>query len=384
MKKRIVLNKNLYDFYEIQIPLSVLVRNKAQKYLTSELGKRHPCFSDEFCFDAKTAIAKKGLMEKVVVMNKYKLSEFKANNPGQRLYIEENKNSVFQTGFGSLVNHPVGLLIFTVLLFFTLAGLFWLRNVPKVSSRQKVTEVQVIEKEIPTEVVQIDYINELIEVLKTNHSVITSFNYRFENPYEFLTVQVKNLYPEQLISWGDVVSCSDVVYKQGKPELELKLRFRKTRSFENTRENPVLNLFDVREFLKTQNCEIVEEGAGRIKFFSEADKALFSDFAGILEQRNLCVCDLRVLRSDQNRNEIEMKLAEGNFGFNLAYMDSYLQFFEKTEVSAEKLKKDSVVTKTEILPETLPGKKIGEVAYRDGSKLVFYKTLEGKTIKRKE
>ena len=47
------INTKDYDVYALHLPVSVLFGKKRERFLVTELGKRHPCFSDEFCFDSK-------------------------------------------------------------------------------------------------------------------------------------------------------------------------------------------------------------------------------------------------------------------------------------------------------------------------------------------
>lgn len=53
MKNENVVRKNEYDRYLIPMPFSKLLGERKKKYIFSELEKRHPCFSNKFCFDSR-------------------------------------------------------------------------------------------------------------------------------------------------------------------------------------------------------------------------------------------------------------------------------------------------------------------------------------------
>ncbi len=72
-----VVQKEEYDRYFIPLPVSCLVGKKSEKYIFSELEKRHPCFSNEFSYDSRLKISKKGFVSDVVVIRKLRLSQYR-------------------------------------------------------------------------------------------------------------------------------------------------------------------------------------------------------------------------------------------------------------------------------------------------------------------
>ena len=50
--KNNVIKKQDYERYEIVVPFSSLLGRRRKSFFSSELEKRHPCFSDEFAFDS--------------------------------------------------------------------------------------------------------------------------------------------------------------------------------------------------------------------------------------------------------------------------------------------------------------------------------------------
>ena len=84
-----MISEKDYERYKIFVPLKTFVYGRQKKYISSELEKLHPCFSDDYCFDSKFKVSKKGLYANVVVMEKLRLGEYKAEYPRADLTCQE-------------------------------------------------------------------------------------------------------------------------------------------------------------------------------------------------------------------------------------------------------------------------------------------------------
>ena len=78
-RKNQVLRED-FEKYRIHLPFSVILKGKVNKYIYSELEKRHPCFTNDCYFNSKFKFDGKGIDSDVLVMNKLKLSEYLGNN----------------------------------------------------------------------------------------------------------------------------------------------------------------------------------------------------------------------------------------------------------------------------------------------------------------
>ena len=87
---------NDYDFYTIPLPVKTLLHRQKDRYIGSQLEKLHPCFSDDCSFDSHLSLGKKGLNADVVVMQKYKVAEYKALY--KRMFVQERKHIQFFAG----------------------------------------------------------------------------------------------------------------------------------------------------------------------------------------------------------------------------------------------------------------------------------------------
>ena len=94
--KNNVIKRRDFERYEIIVPFSSLVGRRRKSFLSSELEKRHPCFSDEFAFDSGIKkISKKGMLADVLVVNKYKLAEYEQRRKfsGRGFFLERDSPS---------------------------------------------------------------------------------------------------------------------------------------------------------------------------------------------------------------------------------------------------------------------------------------------------
>ncbi|MCF0126509.1 MAG: hypothetical protein HUJ68_12300, partial [Clostridia bacterium] len=109
------LLKNDYERYVFPISLVNTVGRKKNRYITSELEQRHPCFSDNFCFDDLLKISKKGLVSDVIVIDKSKLAEyrrktkwwisfFRTEDTGRICFVSEKTKMIFIILFLVLVS----------------------------------------------------------------------------------------------------------------------------------------------------------------------------------------------------------------------------------------------------------------------------------------
>lgn len=379
MKNKLLISKDIYDFYTIPISLGVLFKNQRNSYLITELGKRHPCFSDEYCFDSQLKIKKKQIFENVVVINKFKLSELRANNPGKVISLEETGKSVFRLTKLKLLNNPLLVLAAGVLVSLSIGVVCLGRSIKSKTAETKMQQSAVVENTITEIRTNTNFLEDIFAVVESRKGTIISFDYRNEFPYEMFAICFNGIFPEDFIALGNRASFSEVSYKNGIPVMEMIYRNRLAessvqREISSIAKNPV-----VREFLQKNQCEIFGEDNGRFRFyFCGNAQLLFSGLADLLNQENVNVAGIRMGLSGSDKYEIELRLTEMESNFDMSLFAQNIKFFkgltEKNAPASYAKEKATVYW----------GEKIGEVSYLDGSKLVFYKTPEGKTIKRKE
>lgn len=87
------IKKKDLEKYEVVIPFFDIAGKRKKQFLSSELEKLHPCFSDEFAFDSGIKkISKKGMLADVLVVNKYKLAEYEQRRrfSGKGFFLERD------------------------------------------------------------------------------------------------------------------------------------------------------------------------------------------------------------------------------------------------------------------------------------------------------
>lgn len=92
MSKRQIIRRDDYELYSIKMPF--LLRKKQRNlYISRQLEKIHPRFSQRCCIDSKYYLSKKGLFASVAVMDTVTLAKYKGKQTA-RLCLEENRNRI--------------------------------------------------------------------------------------------------------------------------------------------------------------------------------------------------------------------------------------------------------------------------------------------------
>ena len=113
-----------YDFYSISVPAALIMKNKRNRFLYSELVKRHPCFSDSCSFDSKLKLTKSGFMADVVVMENFRLADYKTRNAKRPVFVTERKGAAFFAGNRMKKMVVAAAAVLCLLLVITASGLF--------------------------------------------------------------------------------------------------------------------------------------------------------------------------------------------------------------------------------------------------------------------
>ena len=398
MTEKTFVKKEFFDRYLIPLPLSKLAGNKKSKYIFSELEKRHPCFSSDFSFDSHLKVSKKGLFSDVVVIKNQKLADYK-NRFG--LTFENCKRKRFL---------PVKLK-FAVYLFFLIlllgAGFVLIKkglpkNMEENSENQTLENaVEISEKKENENLVKdFDFAGTFFDKVSVQNGELVSFFWRVDGFREVISANVKSVYPEDVTFDDENIDekISTVSYQNGKSEFSVT--FGKINLIEvsqnsvekNHNEKDDTYFSKIREFLKSEKCQIQEENFKpyTIKFRMKNFETLGKLYQ-LLEDFDKGVTSISISSDSYGNFMIEMTVNE-NFsvknGLNIGILaekarlfESGKDFFPITKASVNETKKtdDDSSSKESVLLER--GKKIGSVAYPDGRVLVFYKNKAGKILR---
>lgn len=384
VKKNTILRKD-YDFYTIQLPFFVFLKRQKNQFINAQLEKLHPGYSDEFCFKSNLKLDKKGFRTDIIVMNKFLLAEYKNRFPNKKLFLEGLRKTY--QNYEIKKNY-----IFLGILILFLLGLFFLL---KTKSETKIAEIdyQKIEENKTPIIEPKDYLNDFFNLVLKNNGKIQNFNYSQKKSSKNISAQLYNVYPEIFDDFCENSQISAVTYKNKIPFLNFNflqknfLQIKKVRSdFENT-------LKDFREILFLGNCNLISENDFLFTFKILSKKETFKilgKITNLLEKSDICISKFVFQIENDENCKIELQI-EKDFcfkdGLNLSLItqnENLFNFLQEKSVQKDKI--SSKIEKNEKITvlkksENQNGKKIGEILKKDGKKIIFYKTQEGKIIK---
>ena len=382
-----------YDYYSFPFPVKALDPVKRNKFLCSQLEKLHPCFSDDCCFDSRIKLAKNGLKADVVVMQKFRLAEYKQQNRQKAVYIEELKRIPFFTGSRNYKRISAVAGIFLLLLIAIFACLKMknktVSNVanadPDISeSLNDITDTNAEQNPFVS-------INELLDAIYLNKGKTTGFFWTVNGFSQKLLLSLKNLYPEMINQKCPGLSVSSVVYEKNIPSMSVQINSAIKASSvlpETTEVNNGL-LPELRNFLLQKNMIIIEETLKPygIKIQLENNPALFKSLFDYLAHNKLSFSSLSINPQKDNML-VSITFApvvyKNQNEFCLKLIESAEIFFVKeksgdTELQKIKVQNEKSKQKKE---SELKGSSVGKIIRTDGSIIEFYKDENGRIKQR--
>ena len=416
--KNNVIKRRDFERYEIIVPFSSLVGRRRKSFLSSELEKRHPCFSDEFTFDSKVkGLSRKGVCSDVLVMNKYKLAEYenKRRIAGTGFWIEriEGCHDGMRRGrrYFAAPKFKLSLATVYVLLLVVVTG-FCSGKIARRSWNEAlnlsvgVDESNVLAEEAVTEGVRTGLATvagtgpdrgvaggavEFFKTVSEADGRILSFYYEAGLGTQKISATVKGVYPESLEKFCEYDHGESVVYENGIPVMKVAYSWRTAPSVEGGGERGMVANADFNKSLRDAiiQCDSVlkEEKAPpyHIEFSCGLEsKLLFNQLSTLISKDKRSVTSVIVTPSGNNELRIGLTIECVSFeGFDLSLLSEYLKLF-RVEIVQENQKSQSslIPFSATKFPDTSdyssPNKKIGVIRRPDNSYVIFYKTPEGK------
>ena len=421
MQKNNVIQKRDFERYEVVIPFSHLAGKRRKQFLCSELEKMHPCFSDEFAFDSTIKkISRKGILQDVFVMNKYKLAEYERNRSvaGSGFLLETDKQGR-RLFVGKKWKLLVGVILFCLIIGLITAFFFLLSGEPKITnlvsedntmldSKFHVNE-NTSAKSLETVSSGNDEFNLTLEkdffsVVSVSKGKIFHFDWSLDQSKNVLVRKmnalVKGVYPEQLPELSKPV-VNKVIYEDGIPKMTVS--FTETFSYDGISEeesksgsNSDFNK-NFRKLLQEHNAILKEENAPpyHIEFvcddITEQEKnTLIEKLADLISEDNRYISSISINQVSNNQLRFGISIEPGNgemTGFDLGLISHQMNLFLTAVKKPESKRDKSEITVNGEVNKKKNYQKIGEIKKNDGNLYVFYKNEDGKIkniVKRKE
>ena len=377
-----------YDFYIIPFPLRALPKAQRTKYLYSELGKLHPCFSDDCCFDFHLRLEKSGLKADVVVMQKIRLAELKGPKNQRRIFIEERKYESFFSGsknaWGLIAIAALFCVVFVVLFF----GISKKKEVAEVSEQEiflsDEKKLNQIEPEYSC------FVKDFFEQLDKTGGNIKTFEWKTDGFTENLSARVYGVFPEQLMLSKLSPSFSPVSFANEKPVMTIVVNKKLAgKEFFDSGEKTGVKA-DVRSLLRKTLCDfnvqILEETVLPYSlklFFADKGRGTvdsLSNFFAFLNDNKLSLDSLLIV------------VEETGVKLNCSFSEIFLYSSEPLcKELAEHLSLFGMLPKNKPSPQTVKKEtmqkeslqqKVGQLVLQDGQVVEFFKDQNGKIIKR--
>ena len=402
-KESLICSKQDYDFYKIILPFNIFAKGSKDKFLYSELGKLHPCFSDDFVFDKKFCIKKKKLVACVMVISRYKLAEYKSKNYERGLCIQE----MGQKKYFVPKKKKCFLLIIFALLVMCVAGIICLcirkSAVKKELKQENTVSVKNDELELQNKntVENFKEIESLFLFIKKNNGNIDSFSMKIDGFTGRFELKINDVFPETLLDSFPEIKISSVKYDEEKPVVSISFSKRLfvdavdadlNISGENKMNNSIRK--QIRNFIQKNQIDLISETVQPFMMKLILEKKDFPSLLDFLNENNVCISDF-VISKNVSEVRVDMIFADDAcFLQNTLFetLGNYCDLFKLPEVASYEQQKIPVISEEKVKVKTLANvsdKKnqtnanvLGTIIKNDGTVMEYFKNSEGKIEKR--
>ena len=369
-----MLKNEDYDFYTIPFSFKNLIPRNRTRYIYSELDKLHPCFSDDCCFDSRLRLEKSGLKADVVVMQKYKLAEYK--NQNKKIIITERKSFPF---FDS---HKNKVILFCMILFLaagTIGNMIF-------NNHKRNLDVSI---EKPVSVQQPEPLfscKDFLDRVSQLNGKINSFIWSSDGYKENLVILLKGIYPEQLElaesrTNNFTAKFSSVVYEQQLPVFTASFSFKNILQEEALPQKSDIYRKGIRELAVQNEIQILEETITPYSLSLVAAKnqqQAFEKMIGFLLQNDLFVSEINISKANQLKLTFcfsEIQLPSQKALYECLLQNAALFCNDEIPTGKESLKKTTAVINSQSDAFDV---KLGQLIKSDGSIVEYFKENTGK------
>lgn len=384
-----VLEKD-YEKYSIPIGIPYLFSKSKTKYLYAELEKRHPRFSDDFYYFSKNKISKQGLISDVFVIEKSILGKYKSKCNRGNVIIAGNKICENVQKKKNLI-----ILLCTVFFIVTILSIFYL-----IKNHNKTENVLINEEidniEVGKKLLYKDFnknsLSTLLNIVKNNNGIIKNLFWNINFSGETIAASIENVYPEEFEKIINNINIKTIKYINDKPYYDISIN----NSFVldncvNCNLSP-LSREAIRKSFDNERIRLLEEQSNPYKLIFELNveedlskSNELNELCSLLKHENINVCSINISQTNYKSKNNLLKIVLGlnnNSGYENNCFDivsKNLKLFCNTkpiQKTVPKLIQREVIDKTS-------HKILGEVIYKSGKKVIFFKNNLGK-IEKKE
>lgn len=395
MNRNTVIDKSDYEKYRIPLTFVNLFSKYKKKYICSELEKRHPCFSDDFSYFPKNKITKNGIVADVFVMNKSTLANYKnLSKKGSLVIQENNKIKVFCSRNKILILIATLSLIFIICFFSILYFSGDAKNLTINEPEQSITNMK--QEKNNFNKFNKDTLCKILELIRTNSGKIKELSWGITQLGENISCGIKYIYPEVLERQFSNLRISSVSYVDNVPQMIFSINNKINLDQSANQKNNILSIKNnIREIIKKYNGKIIEEEVFPYKVTFETkieikekmtENNIFTEINNCTNKSFLYVSFFSISRANINDNYFRITII---FSDNENYQNQTLkQIGTNIDLflnNSHEIIKENTINKTNNIYDN---KKInndlflGEVNYKSGKKLLFYKNQNGKIIKK--
>lgn len=377
------------EIYKFKIPF-IINKNKRNAFISKELEKEHPCFSNNCCFDTKYKFENKGLVAKIAVMNKVRLEQYKREFHKKNIIAQDNekyfvdkKQNIFTT-----------ISFFCILIVFFSVSFCFIKNSQAEKMKKKEKMLKSNKKE------QIAFFNKslyenIFESIEEHNGKIEQFDFDMAQDTiksnNHTKIKLNNCFPEDIFNSSANKLCyeinfSSVAYNKNKPNFTLEFTDCKTYFFSNKEINANTEsiIHDVRNqiILNNGNVNFEDEKNNEIEFSIDnvQMKKLITNINSILKKLKYCCTKISIISLEKTLN------------INLTiYKNQNIECFDMLEIISNYIElftlnrntlKQSLTNIVKVENEN--NELIGKIKTAEGKIICYYKNKDGKIMEEEE
>lgn len=390
------IEKNDFEIYSFYIPMKIFFSRRKESFIINQLGKMHPCFSDDWEYFTKYVFTKKGIFAYAVVINKMVFVEYKKKYM-RKLYVIHDGKRIIINKYKK--KNYICFLIFFLIVISIFVSFLFRKN--KVSKELKIEESKIIENDLCKENVSI--IEDLLPLVSEKKGKIRFISIETNETGEKIDFSVEGIFPEVLDIKDATLEIKNITFKNNRPSFEGHI-YRRMLSIKKIRNN---NEFlkqmktELRNLLISKGLNLLEEGdyPFNISFNYPLEKDFvnketFLLVGGIINKYKCCLSKLLIKKTEENKVFCQIWI-ENFFDpmseKKLALMEEYLydiffkeavkkkEFGKNEQVINDKKNQKRIEKRNEIeMDNRNKGQKIGVIKKTNGSNVLIYKSETGK------